>query len=109
MPEGYYTTKEAAEALGLSYNAIRDAIRRGTLRVDRSIPGRNLILEAELERYRKEHLQHKGWAKRKAPGYVPDETRREYQRAYRRRKREAQGKPGRHEETHNTPDDAPAE
>jgi Helix-turn-helix domain len=89
MPiNGYYATAEAAEVLGLSQSALKDAARRGALQVVQ-IAGRNLITHAEMERYRRDHLGRGGWAARKAPGYEPNRRQSRNQRAYRERKKAA--------------------
>ncbi len=63
MPlKGLYTVNEAARLLELTPGAVRNAIHRGALAVDQSIPGRNFIAAAEIERYRREVLGRKGWA-----------------------------------------------
>ena len=86
--DGYYTTKESADALGLSHVTMRGAVRRGVIAV-KKVAGRNLIPADEVERYRAEHLGQLGWDKRKAPGYTPNEKLRAYQRAYYQRKKAA--------------------
>ena len=86
--EGYYTTKEAAEKLGLSHVTMRDAVRRGMIAV-KKVARRSLIPAAEVERYRAEHLGQGGWDKRRALGYTPSEKQRAYQRAYYQRRKAA--------------------
>jgi hypothetical protein len=83
---GYYSTAEAAAALGISQSAVKDAIGRHALAVIRSA-GRNFISGAEIERYRCAHLGRGGWQTRRQPGYVPNERRAERQRAYYQRKK----------------------
>jgi len=91
MPiEGYYTTKEAADKLGLAHATIQDAVRRGAIQVERLSARQNLIPEDEIERYAANHRGGKGWEARKAPDYMPDTARAAYQRAWRARKREQQ-------------------
>jgi excisionase family DNA binding protein len=55
MTKDPMTTTEAAEYLGISPEAIRQAISRKTLKAEKR--GRdNFISRAELDRYRREHL-----------------------------------------------------
>jgi excisionase family DNA binding protein len=84
----YYTTKEAAEKLGIQHATLRGAVARRRIAV-RRLPEmrRNLIAEDELERYRHEVAGTKGWTARKRPGYTPDERRRAYQQRWRERHR----------------------
>ena len=86
----HYTTKEAAEKLGIQHATLRGAVARGRIAV-RRLPElrRNVIAEDELERYRREVAGTKGWTARKAPGYTPDERRRVYQKRWRERHRAA--------------------
>jgi excisionase family DNA binding protein len=86
--EGYYTTKEAADELGLSHVTMRDAVRRGVIEA-KKVARRSLIPAAEVERYRTEHLGQLGWDKRKQPDYTPNEKLRVYQRAYYQRRKAA--------------------
>jgi excisionase family DNA binding protein len=86
--DGYYTTREAAEELGLSHVTMRDAVRRGVIEV-KKVARRSLIPAAEVERYKVEHRGQLGWDKRKAPGYTPNEKQRAYQRAYYQRRKAA--------------------
>jgi excisionase family DNA binding protein len=86
--DGYYTTKEAADELGLAHGTMRDAVRRGVIAA-KKVARRSLIPAAEVERYRAEHLGQLGWDKRKAPGYTPNEKLRAYQRAYYQRRKAA--------------------
>src|SRR5437763_14213139 len=89
MPIGeYYTTKEAADLLGLSQSAMQNAVRRGVLKVER-LPRRTLIHAAEIERYREEVQGTQGWEKRKQPDYTPNTKQRTYQQAYYQRKKAA--------------------
>jgi excisionase family DNA binding protein len=88
----YYTTKEAADRLDVEHASVRGAVARGSLAVHRIEElRRNLIAEEELERYKDEVLGGKGWSTRKAPDYTPNVKRREYQRAWRERKRHQKG------------------
>jgi excisionase family DNA binding protein len=91
MPEieGYYTTKEAADELGLSHVTMRDAVRRGVFKGVKKLPRRTLIPAAEVQRYKDERLGQLGWDKRKAPDYTPNEKLRVYQRAYYQRRKAA--------------------
>jgi excisionase family DNA binding protein len=86
--DGYYTTKEAAEELGLSHVTMRDAVRRGVIAA-KKVARRSLIPAAEVERYRAAHLGQLGWDKRKAPDYTPSAKHKEYQRAYYQRRKAA--------------------
>jgi excisionase family DNA binding protein len=89
MPIGeYYTTKEAAELLGLTHGSVRDAVYRGALRAEQ-IARRSLIPKAEIERYRSEVLGTQGWEKRKAPDYTPNTKQRKYRQAYYQRRKAA--------------------
>ena len=85
---GYYTTVEAAQKLGLTRFAVRDAVHRGALGAE-MIARRILIPEAELERYAREVQGTRGWDKRKRPDYEPSAKHREYQRAYYQRRKAA--------------------
>lgn len=90
MPlQGLYTVSEAATILSLTPGAIRNAIKRGALRVDAQVPGRNFISESEVERYRTEVQGKQGWAARKALDYRPNQQHIEAQRRWRRRKQAA--------------------
>ena len=84
----YYTTKEAAEKLGIQHATLRGAVARGRIAVKR-LPElrRNVIAEDELERYRREVAGTRGWTARKRPGYTPDERGRAYQQRWRERHR----------------------
>lgn len=53
------TVAQAAESLGITEAAVRVAIGRGTLKADRAY-GLIVIPDAEVERYRAEHLGRKG-------------------------------------------------
>ena len=89
MPlDGYYTTKEAAEILGLTHAAVKHAVWRGAIQAEQ-IARRHLIPLAEVERYRKEVQGRQGWEKRKQPDYQPNQKQRQYQRAYYQRKKAA--------------------
>ena len=83
----YYTTNEAARALGVQPNSLRTVVANGTIAVRYMEElGRNLIAADELERYRSEHAGQRGWATRKDPSYQPTTSRAAYFREYRRRK-----------------------
>jgi excisionase family DNA binding protein len=89
MPiNGYYTTAEAAEILGLSPGSVRGAVTRGVLKAER-IARRSLIAAVEVERYRQEIQGTQGWEKRREPGYTPNEKQRKYQQAYYQRRKAA--------------------
>jgi hypothetical protein len=82
MPiDGYYSTKEAAEILGLTHAAVKHAVWRGAIQAEQ-IARRHLIPLAEIERYRNEVQGTRGWDKRKQPDYVPSTKHSEYQRRY---------------------------
>jgi len=85
----YYTTTEAAHALGVQPTSLRKVVANGTI-VVRYVEelGRNLIAADEVERYRAEHAGQQGWTVRKDPNYQPTNSRAAYFRAYRRRKRQ---------------------
>jgi excisionase family DNA binding protein len=90
MPvNGYYSTKEAAEILGLSHAAVKHAVWRGAIQAEQ-IARRHLIPVAEVERYAREVRGRQGWEKRKQPDYQPNQKQRQYQRAYYQRKKAAQ-------------------
>jgi excisionase family DNA binding protein len=74
VKEGWLTTAEAAEVLGLSQGTVKLAITRGTLKA-RKVSRINMITSEDLEEYRREHLGRQGWEKRREPGYVPDPKR----------------------------------
>ncbi len=85
----YYTTTEAAARLDVRPESLRDAVKRGRIRVRRLEDlNRNVIAADELERYRAEQAGGQGWAARKAPGYTPNTERAAYLREYRQRKRQ---------------------
>lgn len=52
MVEGYLTTKEAAEALGLTLRGVQDRIKAGTLRAERVGARGWIIPRSEIERLR---------------------------------------------------------
>lgn len=62
--QGWLTTAEAAEALGLAQATVKSAIQRGALRAHK-VSRIHMIDPAALEDYRREHLGKKGWAVRK--------------------------------------------
>jgi excisionase family DNA binding protein len=74
VKEGWLTTAEAAEALGLSQGTVKLAITRGTLKA-RKVSRINMITPEDLEEYRREHLGKQGWDKRREAGYEPDPKR----------------------------------
>jgi excisionase family DNA binding protein len=93
MPiDGYYTTKEAADLLGLSHAAVKHAVWRGAIQAVQ-IARRHLIPAAEIERYRREVRGRQGWEKRKQPDYQPNQTQRKYQQAYYQRRKAARKQP----------------
>jgi excisionase family DNA binding protein len=85
---GYYTTKEAAELLGLTHAAVKHAVWRGAIQAEQ-IARRHLIPLSEIERYQREVQGTQGWDKRKQPDYTPNEKQRKYQQAYYQRKKAA--------------------
>ena len=89
---GYYTTKEAAEILGLSHAAVKHAVWRGAIQAEQ-IARRHLIPMAEIERYRREVQGTQGWEKRKQPDYQPNQKQRKYQQAYYQRRKAARKQP----------------
>src|SRR5919202_3875260 len=93
MPiDGYYTTKEAAEILGLTHAGVKHAVWRGAIWA-KQIARRHLIPAAEVERYRREVQGRQGWEKRKQPNYQPNEKQRKYQQAYYQRRKAARKQP----------------
>jgi hypothetical protein len=74
VKEGWLTTAETAEALGLSQGTVKLAITRGTLKA-RKVSRINMIAPEDLEEYRREHLGKQGWDKRREVGYEPDPKR----------------------------------
>lgn len=85
----YYTTKEAANYLGLDHATVRGAVMRGRIAARRlGELRRNVIAFDDLERYKADVSGQKGWEMRKAPGYSPNVERREYQRAWREQHRQ---------------------
>jgi excisionase family DNA binding protein len=90
--DGYYSTKEAADELGLSHTTMRGAVRRGVVAV-KKVAGRSLIPAADVERYRAEHLGRLGWDKRKDPDYTPSTKQRDYQKRYYERRKAARQQP----------------
>jgi excisionase family DNA binding protein len=89
---GYYTTKEAAEILGLSHAAVKHAVWRGAIHAEQ-IARRHLIPIAEIKRYRREVQGTQGWEKRKQPDYQPNQKQRKYQQAYYQRRKAARKQP----------------
>lgn len=90
--EGFYTIAEAAAVLGLTASAVRAAIANKRLATMDKIGARlNRLAVEEVERYQREQQNRRGWARRKAPGYTPDRSRADAQRAYRERRRAAAG------------------
>ena len=55
-----YTTAEVADRLGIAWATVRDAIRRGTLEKVEITDRLNMVPEAAVERYRREHLGRRG-------------------------------------------------
>lgn len=86
----YYTTKEAAAALGIEWATVRDAIRRGVLEKKPLTPRLNMVPEPSLEAYRREHLGQGSQARRLDPD-KPVTKGALYARAYRERKKTGSG------------------
>ena len=87
---GHHTVAETAAELGITPNAVRDAVHRGTLAaITDAIPGRILIPTEEIERYRAEVQGTQGWSKRKQPDYTPNTKQRTYQQTYYQRRKAA--------------------
>jgi hypothetical protein len=80
----YVTTKQAAQELGLSHAAVRNAIFRKALAAIK-MADRHFVARSELERYRREHLG-RGWERRRAADYQPNQKQANKQRTYRERK-----------------------
>src|SRR5947209_2713781 len=74
VKEGWLTTAEAAEVLGLSQGTVKMAITRGTLKA-RKVRRINMITPDDLAEYRREHVGKQGWDKRRDAGYQPDPKR----------------------------------
>ena len=55
-----FTTAEAAAQLGISQNAVQNAIQRGTLEHVPISPRLNMVTLAGIEAYRRAHLGHVG-------------------------------------------------
>ena len=66
LTRDWYTTEEAARALGLTPSTIRGAAMRGVLQVHVIAPRVRAITREEVERYRREHLGKGGWSERRA-------------------------------------------
>jgi excisionase family DNA binding protein len=72
--QGWLTTAEAAQLLGLSQETIKGAIFHGKLKAI-NVARINMVTPEALEEYRREHLGQRGWDQRRAPGYEPDPKR----------------------------------
>ncbi len=70
LVRGWFTLAEAAAQLGITSAALRGAAARKRIHVQQINPRLNIITVAEVERYRREYLGHKGWDKRR--GRSPD-------------------------------------
>ncbi len=66
ITKDWYTTEEAARALGLAPSTLRGAAMRGKLTVHVVAPRVRAITPEELERYRRDHLGKNGWSQRRA-------------------------------------------
>jgi excisionase family DNA binding protein len=93
--ENYLTVTEAARDLGITPDALRGAIKRGTLaavRLDET-SRTNLFHRDELERYKVEHRGQRG--KRKQPEGLTEQQRKQraYQQAYYQRRKAARQQP----------------
>ena len=86
--QGWLTTAEAAQQLGLSQETIKGAIFHGKLKAVK-VSRINMVTPAALEEYRREHLGKRGWDKRRASGYAPDPKRKA-----RRERMKVQQQPG---------------
>lgn len=84
----YYSTKEAAAELGIAWASVRDAIRRGTLAHEQFGARLNMVPEAALDAYRRDHLGQGSQGRRVDPT-KPVTKGALYARAYRARKRTA--------------------
>src|SRR5262249_55965939 len=82
----YYSPKEAAAELGIAWASARDAIRRGTLGYEQFGARLNMVPEAALEAYRRDHLGQGSQGRRIDPTR-PVSKGALYARAYRARKR----------------------
>ncbi len=66
VPEGegqgrtLFTTAEAAAQLGITHDAVKMAVRIGTLPVERINPRLNIITGEAIEAYRRAHLGRQG-------------------------------------------------
>jgi len=77
----FYTFAQAAAELGLAYDTVKDAVRRGTIPVLTYGPRMHLITRTALDDYRRDHLR-KG---------KPPTKQAEWARAYRERKKSRTG------------------
>ncbi len=62
----FYTTAQAAAALGLSHDRVRGAVREGTLKATKVNARLNLISAEAIEEYRRHHLGRPGRPRRKS-------------------------------------------
>jgi len=66
VPEGegqgrtLFTTAEAAAQLGITHDAVKMAVRVGTLSVERINPRLNMITAEAIEAYRRDHRGREG-------------------------------------------------
>jgi len=60
-----FTTAEAAAMLGITHDAVKMAVRVGTLPVERINPRLNLVTRAAIEAYRRDYLGRVGRPSRK--------------------------------------------
>jgi len=87
--QGWMTTAEAAEALGIAQSTIKSTIHRGKLKVVR-VSRLNFITPEALEEYRRAHAGRQGWDKRREPGYEPDPARKARRAQLRARQQQSQ-------------------
>lgn len=60
-----FTTAEAAAMLGITHDAVKMAVRVGTLPVERINPRLNMVTRAAIEAYRRDYLGRVGRPSRK--------------------------------------------
>jgi excisionase family DNA binding protein len=72
--ENYLTVPEAAQYLGVSRQAVQDAIKRGRLPASKISARRYLIHKDDVALYQRQYRGRKGWSKRQPFIFVPSGT-----------------------------------